>query len=247
MIRARSVAMTALVAADIGVLVALRPNLSLIGHLRAPHEWVAAVGLDAAIWQVGAAALWLAAVWLAVGLAAVLASNLPGAAGQLAVVAARTVLPRALYQLAVSAAGVGVLLSPALAGAATPHSTSAAASSLVGTPAWPNDDILPPPAWPTTPATPTTAPTRAPASTPPTSSGDHGAPASPRAASAVVVHRGDSLWRIASRQLPGRPSDRRIAAAWPRWYAANRAAVGPDPDYIVTGQLLQAPTQEDQS
>jgi nucleoid-associated protein YgaU len=32
-----------------------------------------------------------------------------------------------------------------------------------------------------------------------------------------------------------------VAAEWPRWYAANRDAVGPDPDLLRVGVVLEAP------
>lgn len=58
----------------------------------------------------------------------------------------------------------------------------------------------------------------------------------------VVVRAGDTLWDIAARTLPGEPSPEAIAAAWPRWYAANRAVIGADPNVIHPGQHLRAPT-----
>lgn len=58
----------------------------------------------------------------------------------------------------------------------------------------------------------------------------------------VVVRAGDTLWDIAARALPGEPSPEAIAAAWPRWYAANRAVIGADPNVIHPGQHLRAPT-----
>jgi hypothetical protein len=58
---------------------------------------------------------------------------------------------------------------------------------------------------------------------------------------AVVVHRGDTLWDIAARHLGPGATPAAIAAEWPRWYAANRAVIGPDPDRILPGQRLAAP------
>jgi hypothetical protein len=52
-------------------------------------------------------------------------------------------------------------------------------------------------------------------------------PTRPPDAGRVVV-AGDTLWGIAG-------------ADWPRWYAANRALVGPDPDLIRPGQRLAPP------
>lgn len=58
----------------------------------------------------------------------------------------------------------------------------------------------------------------------------------------VVVHRGDTLWGIAARHLGAQATDQDVADAWPRWYAANRDVIGPDPDLIVPGQRLVVPT-----
>ena len=73
-------------------------------------------------------------------------------------------------------------------------------------------------------------------------------PVPDRAATAdqVVVLPGDSLWSIAADTLPAGASDARVAERWPRIYALNRAAIGPDPDLIQPAQRLalpQAPTR----
>ncbi len=60
----------------------------------------------------------------------------------------------------------------------------------------------------------------------------------------VVVHRGDTLWAIAARDLGPDATDAEVAAHWPRWYAANRAVIGPDPDLVLPGQVLVRPSQE---
>jgi hypothetical protein len=56
-----------------------------------------------------------------------------------------------------------------------------------------------------------------------------------------VVRRGDTLWDIARRHLPAAAGPARIARAWPRWYAANRGVIGPDPSVILPGQRLLVP------
>jgi hypothetical protein len=71
-------------------------------------------------------------------------------------------------------------------------------------------------------------------------------PAPTRPDAVVVVQPGDSLWTIAARHLemrqPGRaPSRAEIAAAWPAWWQANRAAIGTDPNVIRPGQHLTVP------
>jgi nucleoid-associated protein YgaU len=57
----------------------------------------------------------------------------------------------------------------------------------------------------------------------------------------LPVRRGDSLWSIAARHLGPAATDAEIAWEWPRWYAANRAVVGDDPDRLTPGQLLRPP------
>jgi nucleoid-associated protein YgaU len=57
----------------------------------------------------------------------------------------------------------------------------------------------------------------------------------------VVVHRGDTLWGIAARHVGADATAAQIDAEWRRWYAANRASVGPDPDLIRPGLRLIPP------
>ena len=57
----------------------------------------------------------------------------------------------------------------------------------------------------------------------------------------AVVRRGDCLWSVVRRALGPHASDARVAAEWPRWWAANRAAIGDDPDVISPGMRLHAP------
>lgn len=65
-----------------------------------------------------------------------------------------------------------------------------------------------------------------------------------RAATTVTVTSGDTLWGIAADHLPDRSSAADIADSCARWYAANRRAVGPDPDLILPGQILTPPTTD---
>ncbi|MFC3687800.1 hypothetical protein [Aquipuribacter hungaricus] len=57
----------------------------------------------------------------------------------------------------------------------------------------------------------------------------------------VVVLAGDSLWSIAARHLGPGADDTEVAAAWPRWWEANRAVVGDDPHLLLPGQQLVPP------
>lgn len=55
-----------------------------------------------------------------------------------------------------------------------------------------------------------------------------------------VVMPGESLWTIAARWLDT-TDPRRIAPFWPRIYRLNQALIGPDPDLIRPGQVLEIP------
>ena len=57
-----------------------------------------------------------------------------------------------------------------------------------------------------------------------------------------TVQPGDSLWRIAARTLGPGASDADIDNSWRAWYFTNQQVVGDDPDQIVPGQQLTAPT-----
>ena len=124
---------------------------------------------------------------------------------------------------------------PSAAPTPTPPPATASATPSAAAPA-----LAPPPPAPA--RSPSPAPVRDAA--PPPSPSRSGAV--PEAAEPVVVVRpGDSLWRIAERDLTARagsrPSARQVAAAWPRWWAVNREAVGHDPDLLVPGERLRAP------
>jgi nucleoid-associated protein YgaU len=56
------------------------------------------------------------------------------------------------------------------------------------------------------------------------------------------VVAGDSLWRIAARDLGSFATDAEIAGHWPKWYAANKDTIGGDPQRLLPGQVLIAPT-----
>ena len=225
--------------ADAGALAWLWPHLSVVTHLPHLHAWLGHVGTDHAAAELCLAGLWLVAAWLAVGITASVAAALPGGAGRLGAGIAHVVLPRTLYRIVAGATGLGVLVTPGLATAAPTSSPASVASSATPTPYWPTDAPVPTPHWPTD----ATAHRGEHRPTPPQhrrhSHPDH----HPDAARTVVVQSGDSLWSIAAEHLSGRPTPRRIAVAWPRWYAANRPVVGDDPNVIVPGQHLHTPSE----
>lgn len=195
----------------------------------------------------------LVAVWLAVLLLIGAVASLPGhAAGPLragAVRLAPRLAPRvssALVALALTALPIG---SAAAAGPGpSPAATSPAAASPAATastqaiepkdfemnnaePQYAGRGQAPEPGW---------LPTRPEATPDPLaisllSRGE-------AAADAVVVRRGDTLWDIAARHLGEDADAGAIAAAWPRWYAANKSLIGPDPDLILPGTRLVPPS-----
>ena len=57
----------------------------------------------------------------------------------------------------------------------------------------------------------------------------------------VTVLAGDTLWEIAARELGPAASDVEVALHWPRWYQANKAEIGENPDVLLPGQILQPP------
>lgn len=135
-----------------------------------------------------------------------------------------------------AASGAGspapVATSTTLAAASSPHASPAPAPAPATEPSHEQPDV-PTPGW-----TPTDRPR--PVSTDDVSLLSRGG----EPASTVVVQRGDTLWDIAARHLGGDPSADRVAAEWPRWYAANLDVIGPDPDLILPGQQLVPPPVE---
>lgn len=57
----------------------------------------------------------------------------------------------------------------------------------------------------------------------------------------VAVLAGDSLWNIVACHLGPEASDVQIALEWPRWYEANKALIGQDPNVLLPGQVLVPP------
>lgn len=127
--------------------------------------------------------------------------------------------------------------APPSPGATTGSVASAEPAAAAGEPTSP---VTAGPASPAVPA-PSAGPGLAagPAITAPAPSSAVGAP--PDATATHVVVPGDSLWSIAEARLGAGAADADVAAQWPRWYAANAAVIGPDPDLVLPGQELVAP------
>ena len=73
--------------------------------------------------------------------------------------------------------------------------------------------------------------------------GHAGAPVHASTADTVVVRPGDSLWSLAAADLGDAVTPARVAAQWPRWWQANREAIGDDPDLLRPGTPLVPPAR----
>src|SRR4051812_32744945 len=181
-------------------------------------------GVDSVISQSAGWGAVAVCAYLLPGLLATLVAESVGTAGRFTDIAL-SLYPRvtrsALQTVVAAVVGlVGTLAGAAAAEAGGPHPPA----PPVVAPATPPPDPLD---WPVhTSQAP--APAAATRPTPPATAG-------------ATVHPGDSLWRIAARALGRHATPAATAAAWPRWWAANRTAVGDDPDLLRPGLRLRAP------
>jgi LysM repeat protein len=200
--------------------------------------------LVAAIASVG---LVVVAAWGWASLIAHLAAALPGTVGRISAAAAAVMTPaacRGAIRLLLGASAISAPITPVAASAAEPVAYALATSSTAGS----NADFADLPGierpamvlgW--VPTVPEPAPAAAPqvdvrlVATPPSEA--------EAMLDEVVVRRGDTLWEIAARALGRHATAAEIAAEWPRWFSANRAVIGTDPDLIYPGTVLRAPTQ----
>lgn len=195
----------AITAGDAGLVGALWPDLrALRAEVGDLERWTATAGVDAVAATVVSGALWLAAAWTAAGLIATLAGALPNGVGRLADRIGRMLLPAVVYRTVAGAAGLGVLLAPAAAGAfgtsgggAKPGGGSATTSAA----AWPQHAVV----QETVPGTPP-----------------------PRATSADAVRRATAAAvpsMSAPLPAPGWPQDTELPA--PSWPTADPASPVP--------------------
>jgi hypothetical protein len=197
-----------------------------------------------------AGAAWAVLCWLTAGLLLSLAAQARRQDGRLDRLA-RAITPLAVRRLAALLLGVGLVGAPVvLALPAQADCTVATASQQPATrqpaprhqtgPAVPRVELPALERWtPDRPAPPALAPRHPDEPLALLVSRPHRGRA---VSDHVVVRRGDTLWDIAARALGPDASAADIAASWPRWHAANRSTIGPDPDLILPGQLLRPPT-----
>ncbi|MFB0833394.1 LysM peptidoglycan-binding domain-containing protein [Arthrobacter halodurans] len=235
-------ALGVVLAASGAVLLADAPARALWGVAVSPasaERW-AALALSAC----GIAVLlWWALAWCAAFAAALLArSGRPARARRLAILS-----PASMRRVAAAVVGAQLALAPAAQAQATSaHQPSASIAAPIAVsassaphPSAPHpsasddDGAAPPdPGW---------RPERPAATLDRILGGGRADRASGPAGRELVVLAGDSLWSIADRTLGGLATDAEIAREWPRWYHANREAIGADPDLLAVGTVLYAP------
>lgn len=240
--------LAALVGADITALRFLWPDWPRLaadaGH---PAQWFAASGADRSLAQAASAGLWLVAAWFGISLGIAVGATLPGRVGSVLDGLARFTVPTRVRRLVVSAATAATVLAPVPA-LATPVATAPAQSevSAHATQAfdWPTDATSAAPNSPTQPHEPRVAATDAPDAATPAHQGVRIVDTA-HLVNEVTVANGDSLWAITAHEIGPDATDADIAQAWPRLYAANRAAIGSDPSLVLPGTTLTIPTPED--
>ena len=223
---------TALLAAVALVLDALTPTIPAMVEALASAQRTADVqGPDAVVVAAAGLVAWAAWAWGALGLALTAGSALPGLAGAVARVAVHGVLPAGARRGAALALGVGLgVAAPVLGTTLLPVPASAAvpATEVPDWPAAPAGPSAPVPDWPSAVPGASALP-----DWPEAGARDH------------VVVRGDCLWHIAAdrwREEHDRPAtDAETAAAVQAWWTANADVIGPDPDLLLPGQVLDPP------
>lgn len=183
--------------------------------------------------------------WLVLGIVLEVLARVPGTVGVAAGRTAAALSPLVVRRVVALVLGASIGTGAVGAAHATPQGvlTSVTSSDAV-TPGATSD--LPDPSWTPGPGPdPGWTPEQPRVRPQPDVRVLTGAPRAEDRSGDVVVHRGDSLWTVAARHLGEGASDAEIAAEWPRWYAANRHVVGPDPDLLHPGQVLRSPAAAD--
>jgi hypothetical protein len=214
------------------------------------HEW-SVVGQpgatpDEALVLVAAGMALALILWLALSTAAVLLSHVPGQCGVMAARVADAWAPSVSRRLAGALLGVAAVgaVAPGVASAASPTVLASVVGDSAATPAglvtgdgpgFSSTATLssreaPAPGW--LPVRPVARADAKP---------DLLTPVPRPEPDQVVVCRGDTLWDLARRDLGPDATDAEVAESWPRWHAANRRVIGPDPGRLRPGQILRRP------
>lgn len=218
---ARPGELTRRVAATLALVVAALLPAGILAALT-PTTWAAATRPDAdagsMLAGLAAAAGWLVVLRLLVTALAVALASAPGQVGSLGRRTATAWSPALARRLVRAGLGIAVVAGPAMlpAGAFADPGPYPTLDRVILAPAAAGADH-------------------------PGTAGGHVRASEPGSGHVVVVRPGDSLWAIAAAHLPPGHSAEQVAQAWPRWYAANRCVIGPDPDVIRPGTTLVPP------
>ncbi|MPQ99813.1 hypothetical protein GB931_18195 [Modestobacter sp. I12A-02628] len=199
-----------------------------------PQSVADRAGADQLVLLLATALAWLVWGWGALGLLLTAAAALPGVLGRAAGVLLTVAVPAGARRAA------GVLLGLTLTATGPLVATVVAAPAAVASTLAPEATGSTGPAGAVVPDWPSQAPATA---APPV---EEAAPDWPQVPTgAHVVLRGDCLWDVAEHWLTQRdgtpPTDGQVAEAVQRWWAANAAVIGPDPDVLLPGQVLTPP------
>ena len=188
-----------------------------------------------------AAGLAVVAWWVLSMILATSAAVLEKVGSKRAAAAVGIFCPAFMRRLAMAALSVQLLSAPMANAAAAPAG-----------PAWmPAQEVAVSAAWRPTAGEPKLAPELQPEWRPDAPVTDPGLLAAlpvraaqvvSQAPSEVTVLAGDTLWDIAARELGPAATDVDVALHWPRWYQANKAAIGQNPDVLLPGQILKSPS-----
>lgn len=188
-----------------------------------------------------AGGLAVVAWWVLSMIVAISAAVLEKAGSKRAAAAVGVFCPAFMRRLAMAALSVQLLSAPVANAAAPPAG-----------PAWgPAHEVAVPAAWRPTVEVPEPAPELQPGWRPNAPVTDPGLLAAQpvragrgasQAPGEVTVLAGDTLWDIAARELGPAATDVDVALHWPRWYQANKAAIGHNPDVLLPGQILKSPS-----
>jgi resuscitation-promoting factor RpfA len=176
--------------------------------------------LSRAVGEVAGVSLVLVAAWVGAAWVLGLLGRLPGRAGWAARRMLGLLLPRAARVVLVGSLGMQAVAPPAVAAGAPPAVAAETATIAVERPLTSLSTVA--------------------------ASTSAGSGRRPRAVmpapTTVVVAPGDSLWSIAERHGEPGAAAADVAVAWPRWYAANRHVIGPDPGLLQVGTVLRVPS-----
>lgn len=238
------------------LLAALGPGVTELRQLvLAPRELLAVPGeallVDVLLVDLAAVAAWGVLAWLLLGAGVVLGGRGAGAGGRWCRHLAQRLLPKTLRRTLEGVLGLGVAVLTATPSVAAPAPIPSLdrqpvqSIQLAPVPAVPPPvlaqvaPMVPPADLPARHAPVPDGP--GPRTAPPAPAHQRVTPALPPAVDEMVVHRGDCLWDLVARSLGPQATDAAVAEAWPRWYAANRAVIGPDPEVLLPGQRLRPP------